>query len=384
MKLVKKAAAGSFACIVAMSISFQAFAVSPEFARTAEEWASLQDDRLEYDELADLIHEYNTTVQNNEYEYNKFVRDYGRTKTDISQAYLDLANDLESGLSGGDSASERISDMQLKLQAKQLREQADDNVEDSKIYRLTYNQAEDNLVLSAQSGFLSYYKKQLELESAKAQKTTYQRAVTLAQTQSQAGVGTQIEVLEAQETVLNQETTIANLEMEIEAARKRLITMLGWKEGDQPEIGRIPQVSMEAVDAIDVEADKQKAVENNYTMNINKQKLENAETADKKGTLENQIENNQRQIAVSVNSAYQTIQAAKLSYEQAAADLQTTERNVSLAAQKLSAGMITSYEYEEQQDALFQKQKTVKTASITLMEAWETYQWNVNGLAAAE
>ena len=41
-----------------------ALAASPEFARTTEAWAKLRDNVLEYDELEDLIYEYNPTVQN--------------------------------------------------------------------------------------------------------------------------------------------------------------------------------------------------------------------------------------------------------------------------------------------------------------------------------
>ena len=33
--------------------------LSPEFAYTADKWASLRDNVMEYGELADLIHEYN-------------------------------------------------------------------------------------------------------------------------------------------------------------------------------------------------------------------------------------------------------------------------------------------------------------------------------------
>ena len=38
---------------------------SPEFAYSAEKWAALRDDRLEYEEIADLVHEYNNTVLQN-------------------------------------------------------------------------------------------------------------------------------------------------------------------------------------------------------------------------------------------------------------------------------------------------------------------------------
>ena len=53
---------------IGISAPARVLASSPEFSRTAEEWSALQDDNLEYSEIADLIHEYNPTVQNNQYE----------------------------------------------------------------------------------------------------------------------------------------------------------------------------------------------------------------------------------------------------------------------------------------------------------------------------
>ena len=39
---------------------------SPSFAYSAEVWAKLQDNNLEYDEITNLVHEYNATVLNNQ------------------------------------------------------------------------------------------------------------------------------------------------------------------------------------------------------------------------------------------------------------------------------------------------------------------------------
>ena len=68
------AALGAVTTVLAAG-AFPASASSPEFARTAEEWARLRDNRIEYDELEGLIEEYNATVQNNEYNYRKFRED---------------------------------------------------------------------------------------------------------------------------------------------------------------------------------------------------------------------------------------------------------------------------------------------------------------------
>ncbi|WP_270810040.1 TolC family protein [Hungatella effluvii] len=369
--------------VMGMSLPMTSMA-SPEFSRTAGEWSSLRDNVLEYGEIADLIHEYNVTVQNNRYEYNEFIKDYGKKKDDVAQAYRDLADDLEAEKSGDDSAMSRVSDLQLDIQAKQLREQADDNLEDSEIHYLSYSQAEDNLVLSAQSKFISYYKNQLELEAAEAQKKTLENTETLTAAKRQAGMATEADVLSAQESVLEQEKTISGLKQEIERTRQELIIMLGWKGSDQPEITGLPDNIMAELDSIDLQADQETALEKNYTLRINRKKLENADDADSKAKIKNTISGNERQIEVSVTNAWEGLQTGKLSYEQAVSDAAAEARNMEQAVQKWSAGMITRYDYEQQQAALTKKELAVKTAELNLIDLLETYRWNVNGLASAE
>lgn len=384
MKMINKITAWSLAGVMGISIPMTALAGSPEFSRSAEEWAGLKDNVLEYEEIGDLIHEYNVTVQNNQYDYNQFIKDYGKTREDIAESYRDLADDLESSKSGEDSGAAMVSDLQLELQAKQLREQADDNLEDSQINYWTYEQAEDNLTLSAQSKFISYYKKQLELESAQEELKNMENDYNLAVTRRQAGTVTEADVLDCKEQMLEQEKTVSKLEQEIESTRQKLIVMLGWSGSDQPEIKDISELNLSEYEDIDLEADKQKAQENNYTLKINKRKLENAKDDSNKKKISNTIEGNQRQINVSVTSAWQNLQTAKLSYEQAQADATKEQRNMELIQQKWNAGMITKYEYEKQQSTLSSAKNSVKEARLSLLETLETYRWNVNGLASAE
>lgn len=384
MKMINKITAWSLAGVMGISIPMTALAGSPEFSRSEEEWAGLKDNVLGYEEIGDLIHEYNVTVQNNQYDYNQFIKDYGKTREDVAQSYRDLANDLEGSKSGEDSGAAMVSDLQLELQAKQLREQADDNLEDSQINYWTYEQAEDNLTLSAQSKFISYYNKKLELESAQEELKNMENNYNLAVTRRQAGTVTEADILDCKEQMLEQEKTVSKLEQEIESTRQKLIVMLGWSGSDKPEIKDISELDLSEYENFDLEADKQKAQENNYTLKINKRKLENAKDDNNKEKISNTIQGNQRQINVSVTSAWQNLQTAKLSYEQAEADASTEQRNMELTLQKWNAGMITKYEYEKQQSTLSSARNSVKAARLSLLETLETYRWNVNGLASAE
>lgn len=374
----------ALACVFAVEgSSMAASAASPEFARTSEEWAKLQDNTLEYDEIADLIHEYNVTVQDNQYQYNEFVKDYGRSNTEVADGYRRIANELESEMTGDDGAG-LITDFQLEQQAKQLREQADDNVEDSRTYSLTYSQAEDSLVLSAQTKFINYYMEQLELQSAEEQKKCLENTYALTQTQRQAGLATDTEVLDAQEAVQEQEKTISNLKQEMENTRQELIVMCGWSGNDQPEISSVPEIDMEEINAIDLETDKQTALTNNYTLQISRLKLENAQDYDNKANIQKTIDGNEKQIQVSVTGSWNSLQTAKMSYEQAVSDEAAQERSMQLASQKWNAGMITQYEYENEQSSLEMKRIAAESAKLSLLQALETYRWDVNGLAAAE
>ena len=287
-------------------------------------------------------------------------------------------------MSGDDSAMAKVSDLQLQLQADQLREQADNNVEDSYIYYLTYCQAEDNLALSAQSRFISYYRNRLELESAREQKTVLETTYGQTVVKQQAGTATQADVLSAEEAVLEQDKRIANLEQEIERTRQKLIVMLGWRGTDQPEMRELPPVDLDEIAAIDYEADKQEALENNYTLRINKRKLENAIEKANKEDLEKTISANEKQIGVSLLSSWQSLMTAKLLYEQALADEAAEQRNTELGRQKWNAGVITRHELEQQEYALAEKQRTVQTSAMSLLEALETYRWGVKGLASAD
>ena len=60
-------------------------AASPQFAYSTEKWASLQDDKLEFDEIADRIHEYNSTVEKNRIEYKDYQ---GKDSNEIAQEYV--------------------------------------------------------------------------------------------------------------------------------------------------------------------------------------------------------------------------------------------------------------------------------------------------------
>ncbi|MFQ8840906.1 MAG: hypothetical protein ACLR8P_08240 [Clostridium fessum] len=126
-------------------------------------WASLQDDKLEFDEIADLIHEYNSTVEKNRIEYKDYQ---GKDSNETAQEYYDAADEIESSIEYPDSDDANYGSALAKAaqrseaSATQMREQGDNNVDDANVKAWGYTQTEKSLVQQAQNLMIQYWNAQ--------------------------------------------------------------------------------------------------------------------------------------------------------------------------------------------------------------------------------
>nr|WP_289707229.1 TolC family protein [Enterocloster clostridioformis] len=118
---------------------------------------------------------------------------------------------------------------------------------------------------------------------------------------------------------------------------------------DNPEIKELPEPDLARIESMNPEHDLAQAIENNYTLKINKRKLENATSQITRESLETKIKNNEKQIGASLSGAYKNVLSARLTYEQAQAAARLEESNLNLAAVQYQAGMITRPQYLEQE-----------------------------------
>ena len=357
-----------------------ALGASPEFARSEEEWARLRDNVLEYDELEDLIAEYNTTVQTNQLDLNEFKRKYGDTKEDVSNKYREMAEEIYSSIDYPDADDMMYgmmvnSVLMAEIQAKNMLEQADENLEDSEIIYLSYKQAEKTLVTVAQTNMINYEKNQLQLQQAELAVLQAERGVTGAMTRQTNGLATQVEVLNAKESLLTAQRNRESALSSIETVRQKLLVMTGWKYDDQPEIRQVPKSNMERIDRMNPYEDREAAMENNYALKINRKKLANATNQNVIDSINKDIADNEQKIGSSLVTSYQNVLAAKLAYDQAAAELELERRN-------LRSLEISRTEVESQRDVVKGKEIAIEIADLNLFQLMETYDWAVNGLAS--
>lgn len=381
MKKWKQISACCMAAVLAAAVpTGTAWAGSPEFARSAEEWAKLRDNVMEYDELAGLIHEYNVTVQNNQRDFNEKKN---KTSDEIAQDYRDAADAIRSSMSGEDDAGSILSDAMSEAQALTLEQQADDSVEDSEIFKMTYDQTEKTLVSNAQVNMISYHQKVLDLELKQKNRELLAATYDSVALKMNNGMATQMDLLTARENLQNADAAILTAQSDLENTRQKLCVMLGWRYDASPEIMGIPSADLNRITAMDPSADKEKALENNYTLRINRKKLANSSSNSKKESLQMTIDDNIQRIGASVDSAYKNVIQAQTAYQQASVALDAASKNMEAAERKMTIGTISRLDYLSQQYAYLQAQTAMKNADMDLFQAMESYDWNVNGLASA-
>lgn len=386
-KRAKRLAGAVLAAGAITAMPFQAFAQrSPEFAYSAEKWATLRDNKLEFDEISDLVHEYNPTVVQNEISYKDYLT---KNRDDVAQDYYDKANEIYSNISYPDSddanyGSGVAAALRNEQQAKSLMEQGDENTDDQATMRIQYDQAEAKLAKQAQGLMITYWTQYYNLDGQKARIEQAKLSYQSEQNRLAAGMSTQSKVLSAKESVSNAEAALVTAESNLASTKESLCLMLGWGYGADVEIAELAEPDQSKIAAIDVNADIQTALENSYAYRLTKKQLTNARTDSVKEKLTETEKNQRETISNSVKSAYDSLLLAQSNYEQAQSALALQEVSMKSADAKLAAGTITKNTYESQKASYTTTQVTAQTQKLSLLQVMNDYDWAVNGLASAE
>ena len=384
MKYGKRVSGLAVAAVCLLAAPMQAMAGSPEFAYTAEKWASLRDDKLEYGEIADLIHEYNNTVIQNQIEYKDYK---DKTQDDISQDYYDAADDVASSLNYPDSDDENYASglssyLNGKQQADTLRESGDNNVEDGEIKKLEYDQTEAELVKEAQGLMITYWNQVWNISNLEQTKEQAWKTYESAAAKQAAGTATSAQVLSAKEAVTSAEASILSAQSSLAKTKESLCLMLGWSYGAEAEICELPETDLEAIAAIDIESAVESGLEANYSLKIQSKKIANARSVSNKESLEEEYKSQKETAAASIKSAYRSLLLAKSDYDQAVQAYTLEQETLKTAERTLQAGTITRNEYAEQQSSCAKAEISVQTKLLALRNAQLEYESAAGGLAS--
>ena len=398
----------------------QALAENPQFAHDEATWARLQDNTMEYDELSLLVEEYNPNYQNEQASYNdtKNDDDAAEIRKDAKNSADDMYDSAEDLRDQAEDLSDQADD--LSDQAEAAREagnvalaaqlqagaasymagyaplmsaaamtqnsalksdiSADSSYVDSDMRKIKHIKNQKGIVVSTQNLFNSYNQLRINADLIQKNVEVMEAVANAAQTQASIGMATQADVLKAQKNLQSIKSTQTETLSSLETLRQNLCMMTGWSYNAQPEIKEVPQADLAAIDQINLEADRQKALENNYDLQYSKRALNNMqENSTDKKNQERTVKNLEQSISASMTNLYNDIQQKKIAWQLAQAELATEQQSMSAVETKRGLGMVSDLEYLQAQSSFLGKQIAERTANMALFQAVETYNWAVNG-----
>lgn len=415
--------------ICLLTVAFQAVVPVQSIAAPAappdydvEKMARLQDNVMEYDELGDLVAEYNPTVQSQvTASYNSSIqqlKDMEDTFKKNAHTYDKWMKDLREEHGFSDAQANQVLNLSQKVARKQATEEElgkamiengidpgvwgsyttyytikatfqgtanayHDVVEKNEGVMTTADMdaAIDQITAGTQQ-LMNQYNQLLSQQVLVTKNRELNEAMyQLKTTQLQAGMATQNEVLAAQKDLLVAESSVIQVENGISTIRQTLCMMTGWSWDAKPEIQGIPEPDLNRIAAMNPEEDAVRAMNSNYTVRKtrhNKPKGDNRTRTSFFRTVD-EIE---QKAAAKLKDLYSAVQEKKAAYDSARTAYEAAELDRGKAERQRQAGLLSDVQYLGTQVSYLQKKSAKETAGMALFQAMEDYDWAMDGVAS--
>ncbi len=352
---------------------------------TEETWNKLQDQTIEFEELTDRVRYFNPDMQNiadtagNETSNQRYV--YDEMKKQIRDLNDNAKAIKDSGALNSEKGQEEYGGLKAavgKLQKgsaeldkviKRIDSGIEKNVDH---YSKTFSSAVGQIMIGYNSALANrgLLQKILEVSQAgyEAQTISYQQ-----------GLAKEADVLAANKEVLAAQASLEQLDNTIDGLRRSLCYMTGYSSDTEVQIGEIPQLDLSVISSLNLEADTAKAVGNNYEL-IDKRRGASGHTTTGMKNKDDGLSEAEQSITVTMQSYYQGILQAKSSYDAACTSYEKAVLEKNKAERSYQLGMVSRLGFLQSQMAFLQAEGTKKGAYNTLYQAYDTYQWAVNGI----
>lgn len=362
-----------------------------------ETWARLQDNVLEYDEISDLVHEYNTTVSNIWEDLEETRQDLireaeemqsqkGKMKRNKENAKDDLKLAAEENPASAEVAGLTAMVGNYTMQEAILEAVGsglNSSARSSLVSRTTLSsltKVENQFVQICQQLMIAYDSLTKQKNTLVKLEELYGEQYRIAQDQRALGLMTDQDVLSARTNQLSAQSTVASIDKALLQLKPTLCTMAGWAADADPELAPIPAVDVTRIDEMDLEADTKKAIGNNSTL-ISQRTSTKGKTTDGIAARLGVIDEGEQRMAIEMERLYNEVLSQKTAYDGAWDGYQSALKSRDKYERMYQMGMLSRADYLGTEISYYQKKAAWETADTSLLLALETYQWAVMGLA---
>ena len=399
---LKRTAAASLSVVLAASVPFTVLAdqTDPNVAYEQEQQL-LSDGHLDYGEIEERVKNYYGPMKS-AYDMAKgMVEDQADIAVNerimasdlLSQA--DVAEDMAEEQTGMDQAISAATAKALRQSARQMRNAASMMGQSLKKTSSTERQVDrqaNSLIMNVQSMMNQY--EQLVSQRAMAAKGVElaRTARALQDTMQSQGMAVDSDVLSAAASLSSAQSQLASLDAGMEQIYKLLCSFTGYDPASGVTFGAIPSADLAAIDAIDVNTDKEKAVNNNYNLISLRSSIGGGMTDFQARTTKTttQTENRLRNVEYSENTVRSDIQALydqilekRAAYDAAKTAYESGKMVWDAAQIQKQNGSLSQIQYLQQELAWLTAESGYHCAGLELQQAIQNYRWAVAGAAVS-
>ena len=401
----KRTAAAGCAFLLALVFPAEVLADGPGEAPTQEYlayMAQLEDSHMEYEEIPDLIKNFYGPIKSAYDRMENSEEDQAQIAVEsriMARDLLDQAEALEDAIDqipASDIVDVQTEIVTNRMTAKQMRSTAaslDRSMEKSGARNeKTLNRQLNTLVYNVQL-LMNQYEQLLSQRAVAAKALEIaETARQIQQTMEAQGLAVSGDVLSAAAQAASAGSTLNSLDDIISQLYKSLCSFTGYDADENPEIGPVPAADVGAIASIDVNADKEKAVGNNYELislrssagggMSDLQVRTTKTTTQTKNKLRN-VEYSEDSLRSSIQTLYDTILEQKAAYDSAATAMQSAQLTWNAAQLQWQNGSLSQLGYLQQELAYLQAQSGFTCADLALQQAMQNYDWAVKGVTVS-
>ena len=384
--------------VLTMTLGFMAFAGPAPTGPGAKELtgmerydeetlARLQDNRLEYQEIRDRIHEYNPTFTKIWGDYMDGRADYAYLVTELESQYRVVKDTADGYISmsklPGMSAMASVGrslDKSYRNLVQNMRDTVNQWETNTQAQR-QFQQVEKQLTAAASGVMIGYDTIRQNRATLETLVQLYEQQIAMSKRMAALGMATDTQLLQAESSLAGARASLASLGTQQENTRRALCMLLGYDPDSYPEICPVPPLDRSRLDGMNLEQDTIRAIGNNYTL-ISQRTSQKGGTPDQIAARSRMIEEGDQKVTIEMQRLYQDVQDKRAACEAAQTGFEAAELSRGASERQYKLGLLSEVQYVGTQISYYQKLAEKQSAELSLLQAMENYDWGVNGFAA--
>lgn len=349
-----------------------------------ETWEKLQDNVLEYDEIPNLVHEFNTNIKQTREDLEKTQQDLLRNAEELASHERRMEQQKDDAMETGDLdaiKSYATQEFVLGATSKGLESSAINLLNKKTVASI--QQGEDTITQAAQGLMIAYDSLAKQKETLTKLEELYGRQYQAALNRQSLGLATDKDVLLAQTNQLSAQSNILSIDSGLMQFKTTLCTLTGWAADADPVIAPVPPVDLSKIEAMNLEEDTRKAIGNNHTL-IEQRHSAQGKTNDGTTARMAYIEEGDQKLTIKMRQLYDDVAAKRTAYEVARDGCQSAELSAGSYERMYGLGLMSETDYLGGMVSYYQKKAAFESADTALRLAIETYEWAVKGFTEIE